>query len=118
MGASGCVSWSFDRKGVLIIDNEDDDLDEDEVMMDALDAGADDVMTEEGAFEVYTAPDDFPSVLSALDGKYKFISAQVEMVPQNYVKLTDPEHIRMFEKMLDLMDDNEDIQNVWHNWED
>ena len=120
MGASGCVSWSFDRKGVIIIDNEDGDLDEDTVMEDALEAGADDIVTEEGAFEVYTSPDSFAEVLNGLEGtgKYKFLSAQIEMVPQNYVTLTDPDSIKMFEKMLDLMDDNEDIQNVWHNWDE
>ena len=117
MGAAGCVSWSFDKKGVIIIDNEDEELDEDTVMMDALEAGAEDFSPEEGVFEVYTAPDDFPTVASALEGKYKFLSAQVEMVPQNYVKLTDPDNIKKFEKMLDLMDENDDIQNVWHNLE-
>ena len=118
MGASGCVSWSFDRKGVIIVDNEDGDIDEDTIMMDALDAGADDITTEDETYEVYTSPDNFSQVCSALEGKYKFLSAQLEMVPQNYVKLTDPDHIKMFEKMLDLMDDNEDIQNVWHNWDE
>ena len=118
MGAAGCVSWSFDRKGVIVIDNEDEELDEDTVMMDALEAGADDMSTEEGTYEVYTSPDRFNEVCSALEGKYKFLSAQIEMVPQNYVKITNPDHVKSFEKMLDLMDDNEDIQNVWHNWEE
>ncbi len=117
MGAAGCVSWSFTKKGVIIIDNEDEDYDEDTVMMDALEAGAEDMSAEGETFEVYTAPDDFPAVLEALEAKkYKFVSAQVEMVPQNYVKLTDEENIKKFEKMLELMDDNDDIQNVWHNW--
>ncbi len=118
LGATGCVAWSFDKKGVIVIDNEDEDLDEDQVMEDALEAGADDLKNSEGAFEVYTNPDDFNAVCAALEGKYKFLSAQIEMVPQNYVKLTDEEDIRKFEKMLDLMDDNEDIQNVWHNGEE
>jgi YebC/PmpR family DNA-binding regulatory protein len=118
MGASGCVSWSFDRKGVIIIDNEDEDLDEDTVMMEALDAGAEDFLADSSVFEVYTTPDDFNNVCSALEGKYKFLSAQIEMVPQNYVTMTDPDDIKKFEKMLELMDDNEDIQNVWHNREE
>ena len=119
MGAAGCVSWSFEKKGVIIIDNEDEDYDEDTVMMDALEAGAEDMSAEEETFEVTTDPDSFPAVLEALEAKkYKFVSAQVEMVPQNYVKLTDEENIKKFEKMLELMDDNDDIQNVWHNWED
>ena len=84
-------------------------------MEDALEAGADDFIPEEGVFEIYTSPDTFNEVCAALEGKYKFASAQIEMVPQNYVKLTDPDLIMKFEKMLDLMEDNEDIQNVWHN---
>lgn len=119
MGATGCVSWSFDRKGVIIIDNEDEELDEDTVMMDALEAGAEDIKTEGSVFEVYTTPDDFSKVNDALSAAgYKFLSAQIEMVPQNYVKLTDPDDIKNFEKMLELMEDNDDVQNVWHNWDE
>ncbi len=117
MGAAGCVSWSFDKKGVILIDNEEGELDEDTVMMDVLEAGADDFSPDDNVFEVYTSPDALPQVAADLESKYKFLSAQVEMVPQNYVKLTDPENIKKFEKMLDLMDENEDIQNVWHNCE-
>ena len=116
LGATGCVSWSFDQKGVIVIDKED--LDEDTVMMDALDAGAEDMSAEEEVFEITTSPDDFGSVLEKLEAKgYSFVSAAVEMVPQNYVKLTDADNIKKFEKMLDLMEDNDDIQNVWHNWD-
>ena len=119
MGATGCVSWSFDRKGVIIVDNEDEELDEDTVMMDALEAGAEDIKTEGSVFEVYTTPDDFSTVNDALSAAgYKFLSAQIEMVPQNYVKLTDPDDIKNFEKMLELMEDNDDVQNVWHNWDE
>ena len=117
MGTTGCVSWSFDRKGVIIIDNEDGDLNEDDVMLDALEAGAEDVVTDESVFEVYTDPDKFTQVSSALEGKYKFLSAQIEMVPQNYVKLTNPEDIKNMEKMLDMFEDNDDVQNVYHNWD-
>ena len=116
MGTSGCVSWSFDRKGVIIIDNEDGDIDEDTALTDALEAGADDIEAGEGVYEVYTSPDDFMSVNDALEkASYRFLSAQVEMIPQNYIKLTDPDDIKNMEKMLDLMEDNDDVQNVWHN---
>ena len=116
MGAAGCVSWSFDKKGVIIIDNEDEELDEDEVMMEVLDAGAEDFEPEGETFTVYTATDDGAAVADALTKKgYTLLSAQEEMVPQNYIKLTDEENIKKFEKMLELMDDNDDIQNVWHN---
>jgi YebC/PmpR family DNA-binding regulatory protein len=118
LGATGCVSWSFDRKGVIVIDNEDGDLDEDTVLSDALEAGAQDLVTQESVYEVYTTPEDFSAVNDALDAKgYKFLSAQTEMVPQNYVKLTDPEDVRNMEKMLELLEESDDVQNVWHNWD-
>ena len=116
LGATGCVSWSFDRKGVII--NEKEDLDEDTVMMDALDAGADDMQVEEETFEVYTDPDAFGAVLAALEEKgYTFVQAAVEMVPQNYVKLENEDDIKNMEKLIDLLEDNDDVQNVWHNWD-
>ena len=118
MGASGCVSWSFDKKGVIVIDNEDEELDEDTVMMEALEAGASDFEPDGQIFEVYTEPDDFQTVSETLEkAGYKFVSAQVEMVPQNYIKLTSEDDIKNMTKMLDLFEDNEDVQNVYHNWE-
>ena len=102
LGATGCVSWSFDKKGVLVIDNEDGDYDEDSVMMDAMDAGA----------------DDFNAVSAALEAKgYKFVSAQIEMVPQNYAEVSGEENIKLLEKLLDSMEEDDDVQNVWHNWD-
>ena len=119
LGAQGCVSWSFDRKGVVVIDNEDGELDEDTVMMDALDCGADDFEPDEGSFTVYTATDAVAAVAEALSAKgYSFVNADIEMVPQNYVTMTDPEDVKNMEKLLDMLEDNEDVQNVWHNWED
>ena len=118
MGASGCVSWSFDRKGVIIIDNEEGELDEEKVMEDALDCGAADFEADGGIFEITTEPDDFNAVTAALEAKgYVFAEASIEMVPQNYIKLTDEEDIKNMTKMIDLMEDNDDVQNVWHNWE-
>ena len=116
LGASGCVSWSFDKKGVLVIDNEEGELDEEEVMMDAMEAGADDFEAEDDVFTIYTLPDDFNDVVANL-GKYTFVSAQIEMVPQNYQKLDNEEHIKLMEKLIDIMEDDDDVQNVWHNWE-
>ena len=119
MGAEGCVSWSFDKKGVIVIDNEEGDLDEDTVMMDVLDAGAEDFVTEESIFEIYTTPDTFSEVRTALEDKgYSFISAEVEMVPQNYIKLESSDDQIKMEKMLALFEDNDDVQSVWHNWEE
>ena len=115
-----CVSWSFDKKGVIVIDNEDEDLDEDEVMMEVLDAGADDFEPDGEVMTVYTAEDDVAAVSEALTAAgYKLLSAQVEMLPQNgYIKLTNEDDIKNMQKMLDMFEDNDDVQNVWHNWEE
>ncbi len=118
LGASGCVAWSFDQKGVLVIDNEDGDYEEDTVMEAALEAGASDFEAEEECFTIYTEPDDFNDVVAALNEQgYSFVSAQVEMVPQNYSKLENEEDIKNMQKLLDMLDDDDDVQNVWHNWE-
>ena len=118
LGANGCVSWSFDRKGVLVIDNEDGDYNEDNVMMDAMDCGADDFEAEEDCFTIYTTVDDFNAVADAMSAKqYKFVSAQIEMVPQNYQKLDNEDQIKQMEKLIDTMEDDDDVQNVWHNWD-
>lgn len=118
MGAQGCVSWSFDRKGVIVINNEDEELDEDTVMMDALDAGAEDMEADGPVFEVTTDPDSFNDVVKALEEKgYTFESAEIEMVPQNYITMTNEDDVRSMTKLLDMLDDNEDVQNVWHNWQ-
>ena len=117
MGATGCVSWSFDRKGVIVIDNEEGDLNEEKVMEDALDCGAADFEADGSIFEIITEPDDFNAVTAALEEKgYVFAEAAIEMVPQNYIKLTSEDDIKNMTKMIDLLEDNDDVQNVWHNW--
>lgn len=118
MGTPGCVSFMFSQKGVLIIDREECDLDEDKVMEDALEAGASDFQADDDAFEIYTEPEDFSGVNSDLTAKgYAFASAEVEMVPSTYTKLADEEQVTKMQKLLDMLEDNDDIQNVWHNWE-
>ena len=117
LGTNGCVSWSFDKKGVLVIDNSEEELDEEEVMMDAMEAGADDFEAEEDVFTIYTLPDDFNSVVENLS-KYTFVSAQIEMVPQNYQKLESEDHIKLMEKLIEIMEDDDDVQNIWHHWEE
>ena len=118
MGATGCVSWSFDRKGVIVIDNEDEELGEDKVLEDALEAGAADMEQDGEVFQVYTEPDDVASVADYLtEHGYELLSAQVEMVPQNTITLTAEGDIKNMQKMLDLFEENDDVQNVWHNWE-
>ncbi len=116
LGASGCVSWQFDKKGVIIMESEG--LDEDAVMMQALDAGAEDFLVEEGVFEIYTAPDDFSTVREALEKEgYTFAQAELQMVPQNYITLEKEEDMAQMRKLLDNLEDNDDVQAVWHNWE-
>jgi len=118
LGALGCVSWSFDRKGVLVVDNEEGEHDEDTVMMDALDVGAADVEPAGECFQIFTEPDDFNAVADALTAKgYSFISAQVELVPQNYQKLETEDDLKNMERLLDMMEDDDDVQNVWHSWD-
>lgn len=117
LGATGCVSWQFDQKGVIIISK--DDLDEDEAILSFLDAGADDVDTEGEVFEVFTAPDDFSSVREALENAgFAILEANVEMVPQNYITLSSEDDLKNMQKLLDALEDNDDVQNVYHNWEE
>ncbi|HCA71413.1 MAG TPA: YebC/PmpR family DNA-binding transcriptional regulator [Ruminococcaceae bacterium] len=115
LGTTGCVSFLFNRKGVLIIEREDQA--EDKVMEDALEAGASDLQADEDVFEIYTEPDDFSGVLSDLTDKgYEFETAEVQMVPSTYVQVPESKQNSM-QKLLDVLEDNDDVQNVWHNWE-
>lgn len=118
MGTQGCVSFMFTKKGVLVIEREDLDKDEDTVMSDALEYGAADFEADEDVFTIYTEPDDFSAVRDDLEkAGYTFVSAELEMVPSTYTKLEDEESRTKMQKMLDMFEDNDDIQNVWHNWE-
>lgn len=115
LGASGCVAWMFDKKGVIVIERTAL-LDEDEVMMNALDAGASDFVAQDDAFEIYTDPSDFSTVRESLESKgYTFISAEVQMIPQNTVDVNDQEAIEKVERFLEHLDDNDDVQEVYHN---
>ena len=116
LGATNCVSWQFDKKGVIIM--ERGELDEDTVMMQALEAGAEDFQADENTFEIYTTPDDFSAVREALETLgYSFVEAEVELVPQNYITLEKEEDMAQMRKLLDNLEDNDDVQAVWHNWE-
>ena len=116
LGTTGCVSFMFNKKGVIVIEKEG--LDEDTVMTDALEAGAADFAADEDVFEITTEPDDFSGVREDLEKKgYEFVSADVEMVPDTYTTITDEDTIVKMQKMLDLLEDNDDVQNVWHNWD-
>ncbi len=119
VGTTGCVSFMFDKKGQIIIDKEECDMEADDLMMIALDAGAEDFTEEEDSFEILTAPDDFSVVREALEKEgIAMASAEVTMVPQNYVELTSDEDIKKMNKILDLLDEDDDVQAVYHNWDE
>ena len=116
MGTSGCVSFMFSRQGVIIIEKED--IDEDKLMEDALEAGASDFLSDGDVFEIRTEPNDMGLVRDDLDAKgYKFISAEVEYIPSTYTKLSNPDDIQNMGRMLEMFDESDDIQDVYHNWE-
>ena len=119
VGTTGCVSYMFDEKGQIIIDKEECDMDADDLMMIALDAGAEDFSEEEDSYEIITSPADFTAVREALEKeKISFASAEVTMIPQNYVELTDETAVKNLNRILDLLDEDDDVQAVYHNWDE
>ena len=119
IGTQGCVSFMFDEKGQIIIDKEECELSADDLMMIALDAGAEDFSEEEDSYEILTVPDDFDAVYKALEEKkITMASAEVTMIPQNYVELTDETAIKNLNRTLDMLDEDDDVQAVYHNWEE
>ena len=118
LGTNGSVSWMFDKKGKIII-SKADDIDEDTIMMDALDAGAEDFEVNADYYEITTDPDTFGDVVEALENKkYAYESAEVEMIPQNYVKLTEESDITKMERLIEAIEDSDDVQECYHNWEE
>lgn len=119
MGAQGSVSFMFDEKGRIIIDKEDFEMDADDLMMLALDAGAEDFSDEEDCFEIITAPEDFSAVRETLEKEgIAMAEADITQIPQNYVEVTDEETIKCLQRILDLLDDDDDVQDVYHNWDE
>ena len=124
IGTQGCVSFMFDQKGQIIIDKEEledecGEMDADELMMTALDAGAEDFNEEEDSFEILTAPDDFSAVREALEAEnIPMASAEVTMIPQTYVELTDEQALKDLQRTLDLLDDDDDVTDYWTNWDE
>lgn len=117
VGTPGCVSFMFDEKGQILISKEDCDMDADELMMLALDAGAEDFNEEEDSFEVLTAPEDFSDVrLKLEEAQIPMTDAEVTMIPQTYVELTKEEDVKNIQKTLDLLEEDDDVQDVYHNW--
>ena len=119
VGTPGCVSYMFDKKGQIIIDKEECEMDADDLMMIALDAGAEDFSEEEDSYAIFTDPDDFSAVREALEAEgIKMADANVSMIPQTYVELTDEQDIKNIQKTLDLLDEDDDVQEVYHNWDE
>ena len=119
VGAQGSVSYMFDKKGQIIIDKEECDMDPDDLMMTALDAGAEDFSEEEDSYEVYTAPDDFSTVREALEkAGIPMMQADVTMIPQTWTEITDEDTVKKLNRILDLLDDDDDVQAVYHNWDE
>lgn len=119
VGTTGCVSFMFDQKGQIIIDKEECSLDADDLMMTALDAGAEDFSEEEDSYEVITTPVDFSMVRETLEAAgIPMASAEVTMIPQNWVELTSDEDIKKMNRILDLLDEDDDVQAVYHNWDE
>ncbi len=117
LGATGCVSWQFEEKGILVV--ERGDRDEDEFMMTALEAGADDIKGDDEYFEIITSPETFGEVRENLEAQdITFVEAEVQKIPQNYVQLTNEDDIKNMEKLIDMLEDNDDVQQVSHNWEE
>lgn len=119
VGTTGCVSFMFDEKGQIIIDKEECSMDADDLMMIALDAGAEDFADEEDSYEIITSPSDFTAVREALEKEnIPMASAEVTMIPQNYVELTSEEDIKKMNRILDMLDEDDDVQSVYHNWDE
>lgn len=116
LGTTGCVSFLFEEKGIIVMDNTF--TDEDKLMEDLMEAGADDYEIGEDTVEVTTAPNDLRQVRESLEAKgYSFVSAEVEQVPSTYTSLTDEDSILKMNRLLENLEDNDDVQNVWHNWD-
>ena len=119
IGTQGCVSYMFDKKGQIIIDKEECDMEADDLMMSALDAGAEDFAEEEDSFEITTDPADFAAVRDALKEQgIEMTQAEVTMIPQTYVTLEQDTDIANIQKILDLLDEDDDVQTVYHNWDE
>ena len=119
VGTPGCVSYMFDKKGLIVIDKEECDMDPDDLMMLALDAGAEDFSDEEDSYEIITDPDSFSDVRQKLEEEgISMASAEVTMIPQNWVELTDEEAVKNLQRTLDMLDEDDDVQAVYHNWDE
>ncbi len=118
MGATGCVSWSFKELGIIVIEKEDS-MDDDEMTMEALEMGAEDFEVMDECYEITTSPEDFGTVRDAIEEKgYTILEAEVSKIPDNYTKLTDEKDITNMQRLIDILEENDDVQNIYHSWEE
>ncbi|GGB28383.1 putative transcriptional regulatory protein YrbC [Lentibacillus populi] len=118
LGENGSVSFMFDRKGYIVIENEDGSISEDEITLEAIEAGADDIVVEEGAYEIYTSPENFTAVCEHLrKNDYELADAEITLIPQTYSKLAADDEQKML-NLIDVLEDNEDVQDIYHNLEE
>ncbi len=118
LGQNGSVSFLFEQRGVIVIDNEDGKISEERIFEDAMLDGVEDIKYEDGAIEITTVPNECRNVRLALEELgYAFASAEVEFVPTTYTAIEDPEQQEKMQKLIDLLEDDDDVQNVWHNWD-
>ena len=118
MGATGCVSWSFQEKGIIVIE-KDSTMDDDEMTMEALELDAQDIEVLDDGYEITTAPESFSQIREAYEAKgYNILEAEVSKIPDNYTKLTDDDQIKNMNKLIDMLEDNDDVQNIFHSWEE
>lgn len=118
LGTTGSVSWMFDKKGVIVIEKTSTKMSEDDLMMEAVEAGAENFESDDEFYEITTAPQDFSKVREALEAKgLEFVEAEVKMIPQNYIEL-DEESARKMNLIVENLEDNDDVQNIWHNWDE
>jgi YebC/PmpR family DNA-binding regulatory protein len=118
LGATGCVSWSFFKKGIIVIEKASN-MNDDEMTMEALELGAEDFEVLEECYEITTSPDDFSAIREKYEEKgYNILEAEVSLIPENYTKLTDEEDIKNMNKLIEMLEDNDDVQNIYHSWEE
>ena len=118
MGATGCVSWSFQEKGIIVIEKEDN-MDDEEMTLEALELDAEDIEAMDEGYEITTSPENFTAIREAYEQKgYTILEAEVSKIPDNYTTLTDEDHIKNMNKLIDMLEDNDDVQNIYHSWEE
>ena len=118
LGSTGCVSWSFDTKGIIVIEKTDG-MDDDEISLEAIELGASDIEVIDGGYEITTEPDNFSEIRNSIEEKsFVILEAEISKIPQNFTVLTDEEDIKNMNKLIEMLEDNDDVQNIYHSWQE